>query len=97
MAAQLTRTSGLSARPLARGCERATSSLPVPVSPVMSTVESVLATRLMASKTAFMQSLRPSSSSMPRHFADGFAQKLRFLRQQPICRSASSRSSSCAG
>ena len=47
IAAQLIATNGFSARGLLRWMARATSSLPVPLSPVISTVESVGATRAM--------------------------------------------------
>ena len=49
MAAQLTVTIGLSLRVLMRCTCLAASSLPVPVSPTISTVESVVATRPMVS------------------------------------------------
>ena len=51
-AAQLSLISGLAARRLWEWIARAISSLPVPVSPVMSTVASVGATRLTLSSTA---------------------------------------------
>ena len=50
-APQLTATSGPSARPLPSWMARATSSLPVPVSPRMSTVASLAATRAISRRT----------------------------------------------
>ncbi len=65
-AAQFTLTNGLSRRGEARVNARATSSLPVPLSPRMSTVTSVSATRLIRSRTSPICSLCHSSSPMTR-------------------------------
>ena len=62
MAAQLTATKGRSARTLLRCRARATSSLPVPVSPSTSTVASLSAARPMRLKTCRMASLPLTSS-----------------------------------
>ena len=62
-AAQLTLISGLAARRLWEWIARAISSLPVPVSPVISTVASVGATRLTLSSTASSAGDRPTISS----------------------------------
>ncbi len=59
IAAQLTFTSGLSRRPLAACSARATSSLPVPVSPRMRTVVSVGATWCRSRSTWARRWLRP--------------------------------------
>ena len=59
-AAQLIATNGRVARALLRCTARATSSLPVPLSPRISTVASVCATRAMRSKTARIGWLRPT-------------------------------------
>ena len=58
----MTVTRGLPARALAPWTARATSSLPVPDSPVMSTVASVGATVAMISRMALMAGLRPRIS-----------------------------------
>ena len=52
-----------------RGCARATSSLPVPLSPRISTVTSVSATRSISSRTSRICSLVPSSSPRTAHAA----------------------------
>ena len=62
IAAQLTATSGPAARLLWRCSARATSSLPVPLSPVTSTLASVGATRAISSWTSRIAALSPSSS-----------------------------------
>ena len=59
MAAQLTLTKGLSARFELAWIARATSSLPVPLSPVMSTVVSVGAMRTMRPSTSRTAAERP--------------------------------------
>jgi len=59
MAAQLMATKGWSLRLLSRCRARATIPLPVPLSPLMKTLESVSAARATASKTRFMASLGP--------------------------------------
>ncbi len=58
-AAQFTRISGRSRRRLASWIARAISSLPVPDSPVTSTVASVPATRSIWRRIASMAGLRP--------------------------------------
>ena len=65
-AAQLTFTKVLSRRGDEEWTARATSSLPVPLSPRIRTVTSVSATRLMRSRTSRIFSLVPSSSPMTR-------------------------------
>ena len=62
-AAQFTLTSGRSRRPLRAWIARATSSLPVPVSPEISTEESVAATRPTCDSTRCSTALRPTISS----------------------------------
>jgi hypothetical protein len=59
-------------------------------------VESVGATRWMASKTTRMGSLRLSRSPCSGQFANGLAQVLGFLGQEPIWRSASAARPRCA-
>ena len=59
IAAQLIATNGRSARRLLLWIARATSSLPVPLSPVISTVESLGATRPMRRKSARITGLSP--------------------------------------
>ena len=61
-AAQFTFTSTLSRRPLSAWMARATSSLPVPVSPAMRTVESVPATRLMSRNSFLIDFALPTIS-----------------------------------
>ena len=73
-AAQFTGRKGPSARSDSWWIARATSSLPVPVSPVTSTVASVGATRAMISKTARIDGDRPNSppgGSAPADGTDG--------------------------
>ncbi len=62
MAAQFTLTKGWFRRSLARWTVRATISLPTPVSPVMSTVESVLAIFLMVRNTCCIFPVDPMIS-----------------------------------
>ena len=62
-AATWTGRNGRSLRAECRWTARATSSLPVPLSPVMSTQASVGATRAMRLNTACIAGLRPTSSS----------------------------------
>lgn len=62
MAAQLTATKGRAARALLRCSARATSSLPVPVSPRISTVASPRAAMPMRLKTSRMAALPLTSS-----------------------------------
>ena len=64
-AAQLTATSGRCARALRRWIARATSSLPVPVSPVRRTAAPVGATCSTRWRTRFSAGLRPTISSKP--------------------------------
>ena len=59
-AAQLTRTSGISRCALQSWIARATSSLPVPVSPVMSTVLRDWATNFAVRTTSWIARLRPT-------------------------------------
>ncbi len=63
MAAQLMATKGLFARGLMACTDSATSSLPQPLSPQISTVESVGATREMSSRTFWMPGECPMSRS----------------------------------
>ena len=63
MAEQLTATKERSARPLRWWIERATSSLPVPVSPAISTVARLGATRAIRSRTRSIAGLRPTIST----------------------------------
>ena len=65
-AAQLTAASRRSRRGLSWWIARATSSLPVPVSPRMSTVLSVGATCWIAARTAFIARLSPVSERRSR-------------------------------
>jgi hypothetical protein len=60
-AAQFTFTNDLSLRSDCSCSARATSSLPVPLSPRISTVTSVSETRRMRSRTSAMRSLLPKS------------------------------------
>ena len=60
MAAQLTLTSGIARCALWSWMARATSSLPVPVSPVISTVLRARATRSMAERTSRVARLLPT-------------------------------------
>ncbi len=60
MAPQLTTTNGPSRRGLAKWMARATSSLPVPLSPVMRTVPSTRAIFSMSWKTEFIRPLVPT-------------------------------------
>ncbi len=62
MAEQFTPTNDFSARPERAWMDRATSSLPVPVSPVMRTVARLGATRLIRSRTRSIAALRPTIS-----------------------------------
>ena len=64
-AAQLTARNGPSARVLAPWMPRATSSLPVPVSPSISTTMGELAALSMSENTAIMAGERPMMSSKP--------------------------------
>ena len=59
MAPQLTETKGLSRRGLLKWMARATSSLPVPLSPVIITVDGLSAILRMVSKTSTMRALLP--------------------------------------
>ena len=59
MAPQLTETRGLLVRVESLWIAAATNSFPVPEGPVIRTVESVLATLLIRSKTSFMVAERP--------------------------------------
>ncbi len=63
IAVQFTTTNGCGARWLPRWISRATSSLPVPVSPRTSTVESTAATRPIVSRSAAIAGLSPTSRS----------------------------------
>ena len=63
IAAQFTWISGLSRRWLPRWSARATSSLPVPLSPVISTVAGVGAARSMVSRSLRIAGESPISSS----------------------------------
>jgi hypothetical protein len=63
-AAQLTATKGCSRRGDRWWSARATSSLPVPDSPVMSTVASLSATRLIIATVSLMASLSPAIPSI---------------------------------
>jgi len=65
MAAQFTGTKARSPRRLATWSARATSSLPVPDSPEMSTVASVAATRRTRSSSSWMAAERPTMCSSP--------------------------------
>ena len=65
IAAQFTRTNGRSPRRLATWIARATSSLPVPDSPVTSTVASVGAIRITRSSTSRIAVERPTMCSRP--------------------------------
>ena len=65
MAPQLMATNGPSARAPSRWMARATSSLPVPLSPRTSTAASVAASLRTAEKTCCMASLVPIRSSSP--------------------------------
>jgi hypothetical protein len=65
-AAQLTATNGRSRRGLAAWMDRATSSLPVPVSPVTSTVAWVGPTRSTRSRTRARPGLEPTISPTAR-------------------------------
>ena len=65
MAAQLTGTNGWALRRLPAWMARATSSLPVPDSPVRSTVASVAATRTARSSTSRRAGERPTTFSRP--------------------------------
>ena len=60
-AAQLNTTIGFAARSLLRCIARATSSLPVPVSPVISTVALVGATLAIFSRSSLIAALVPVS------------------------------------
>ncbi len=60
MAAQFTLMRGMARWALRSWMARATSSLPVPVSPVMSTVLRARATRSMAEITSRVPRLRPT-------------------------------------
>ena len=64
-AAQLTATSGPVARRLRAWTARATSSFPLPLSPVTRTVASVGATRATRSKTRCIGALSPTKPSKP--------------------------------
>src|SRR5882672_4764191 len=66
MAPQLTATNGRGARLLASCRPRATSSLPLPDSPVMSTVHPVSATRSTTLKTFTIVSEQPMTDAMLR-------------------------------
>ena len=63
MAPQLMATKGWLARELARWMARATSSLPVPLSPWMSTLASLAATRWALARTSSMREERVTISS----------------------------------
>ena len=63
IAALLTHTNGLAARALCRWIAEATSSLPVPDSPVMSTRASVGATRAIMARRSSIAWLTPTSGS----------------------------------
>ena len=63
MAALFTHTKRFAARPLWRWIAEATSSLPVPDSPVISTRASVGATRAIRARTSSMAGLTPTSGS----------------------------------
>jgi len=63
MAPQLTLTRGRERRALRLCTARATSSLPVPVSPTISTVVSVGATRSIMRTTTLSAALAPTISS----------------------------------
>src|SRR5439155_144773 len=63
MAALFTHTNRFAARPLWRWIAEATSSLPVPDSPVISTRASVGATRAIRARTSSMAGLTPTSGS----------------------------------
>ena len=65
MAPQLTDTKRCVARGLEKWMARAISSLPVPLSPWMSTVEAVRATRSMRVKTTRIRELRPMMLPKP--------------------------------
>ena len=75
IAAQFTRTNGRSRRSLAAWIAAATSSLPVPDSPVISTRASVGATRAIIARTCSIAGLSPIIS--PRQAEIG-AQRSRF-------------------
>ena len=64
-AAQFSATKGMPERPLRRWISRATSSFPVPLSPLMSTETSVGATRSTISKIFFMTGLVPTMAPKP--------------------------------
>ena len=63
---------------------RATSSLPVPLSPRISTVASVLATCSINSRTFRMGGLWPTISLIAGHFVDGSPQLQVLLVQSPL-------------
>ena len=62
----------------------ATSSLPVPLSPVTSTVVSVSATRVTSSHIFFIAGLSPSMSSNALHAVHGLAQALHLLAERAV-------------
>ena len=68
-APQATSTNGLSRRPLRRWIARAMSDLPVPLSPVMSTVARVSATLSIMSKILSMRWSWPTMFSMPKRMS----------------------------
>src|SRR5689334_230911 len=69
MAPQLTGMNGWSLRALAAWIAPATSSLPTPLSPVMSTLLGIVAHRAMCARTAMIAGLSPTSAAAPRRGA----------------------------
>ena len=95
MAAQLIFTNGLSARSPLRWISQATSSLPVPLSPVISTVACAGAALAIASRTPFIAFDSPTS----RRLASTWCRRRRFswrsrLRSMALRRAVRTRSDS---
>ena len=88
-AAQLTATNGALARVLNRCIAFATSSLPVPLGPVMRTVASVGAAARIISKTGCMASALPIMLSMP-YFLSSCWPRRRFSSSRRLLRSSRS-------
>ena len=84
IAAQLMATNGPSLRPLFAWSALATSSLPVPLSPVMSTVVSVSATRVTSSHILSIAGLVPRISSKRWRAVDRLAEALHLFAERPV-------------